>query len=142
MQVPHEAADPVKRLSQPNQSGDVATPPQQCSSFGEADGRPPRRPSGLCPTTSADNADCGSVVSAALIRNRQSSSQAKHGLREGLLSDVVDRTRHFWAERTRMQISDEDAREAIRNASALFSLLGEWDQQPEGETTLSECQES
>ena len=60
---------------------------------------------------------------------------------KGISSDFVEHTRHFWAERTGRQISDEDAREAIRNASALFSLLGEWDQECQPIPTQSEDEE-
>jgi hypothetical protein len=45
----------------------------------------------------------------------------------GLSSDVVDSTRRFWSQRTGQHVSDEDAREAIRNVSAFFDLLASWE---------------
>ncbi len=33
----------------------------------------------------------------------------------------------FWEERTGEQVSDEDAREAVRSIAAFFDLLAEWD---------------
>ena len=61
----------------------------------------------------------------------------------GAQSDsLVKQTQRFWQERAGCPSSEEDAREAVRNVSALFSLLAKWDQELEGEATPSECQES
>ncbi|MEN6640953.1 MAG: hypothetical protein ABFE08_00770 [Armatimonadia bacterium] len=45
----------------------------------------------------------------------------------GLSPDVVEQTRRFWEERTGKHVSEEDAREAIRNMSAFCDLLASWE---------------
>jgi len=46
---------------------------------------------------------------------------------QGLSQDVVEDTRRFWQARTGERVSDEDAREAVRNVTAFFDLLARWD---------------
>ncbi|NLE95524.1 MAG: hypothetical protein GX600_07575 [Dehalococcoidia bacterium] len=41
--------------------------------------------------------------------------------------DLVLTTQRFWGQRASTHVSREDAREAIRNVSAVFDLLAEWD---------------
>jgi len=50
----------------------------------------------------------------------------------GLSREAVAETQCFWQERTGEALSDEDAREAIRNVSAFFDLLHEWDTDANG----------
>jgi hypothetical protein len=44
-------------------------------------------------------------------------------------STVICDTQAFWSARIGRPVSEEDAREAIRNVTAFFDLLAEWDQQ-------------
>jgi hypothetical protein len=39
----------------------------------------------------------------------------------------LEATQRFWEERTGEHLSDEDAREAIRNVSAFIDLLASWE---------------
>ena len=45
----------------------------------------------------------------------------------GLSADVVQETARFWEARTGQHVTDEDAREAIRNTASFFDLLASWD---------------
>ncbi|MCE5239794.1 hypothetical protein LLH23_15105 [bacterium] len=51
---------------------------------------------------------------------------------QGLSPEVVADTRRFWQERTGEAVSEEDAREIIRNLAGFFDLLHEWDQAAQG----------
>ena len=46
---------------------------------------------------------------------------------QGLSADVVEQTRRFWTERTGEPVSEENAREAIRNIAGFFDLLASWE---------------
>ena len=54
---------------------------------------------------------------------------------------LVKQTQRFWHERAGCPVSEEDAREAIRNTSALFDLLATWDQEFHPTPTQLEDQE-
>ena len=54
---------------------------------------------------------------------------------------LVKQTQRFWQERAGCPVSEEDAREAIRNTSALFNLLAAWDQESQPIPTQSEDEE-
>lgn len=45
----------------------------------------------------------------------------------GTADDFLGTTQRFWGQRASTQVNREDAREAIRNVSAVFDLLAEWD---------------
>ncbi len=62
-------------------------------------------------------------------------------LRHGLSNDILESTQRFWQERAGCPVSEEDAREAIRNTSALFNLLTTWDQEFHPTPTQPEDQE-
>lgn len=46
---------------------------------------------------------------------------------KGLSPEVVAYTRRFWTEQTGQPVSDEDAREAIRNIAAFADLIADWE---------------
>ena len=54
---------------------------------------------------------------------------------------LVKQTQRFWQERADCAVSEEDAREAIRNVSALFDLLATWDQESQPIPIQSEDEE-
>ena len=60
---------------------------------------------------------------------RRTSDMAPPRPAKEISSDFVEHTRGFWSGRTGEQVFSEDAREAIRNVSALFDLLATWDQE-------------
>jgi len=39
---------------------------------------------------------------------------------------TIAETRRFWTKRTSEQVSDENAREAVRNVTGFFELLAQW----------------
>ena len=41
---------------------------------------------------------------------------------------MIEQTTVFWSERTRTEISPEDAREMVANVSGFFQVLGEWNE--------------
>lgn len=45
----------------------------------------------------------------------------------GISQEVIDETRRFWEASTGEKLTDEDAREAIRNIIAFLDLLAEWE---------------
>jgi len=48
--------------------------------------------------------------------------------RRGPSRRILEDTRSFWRGRTGAQVSEEDAREAVRNVTGFFELLARWDQ--------------
>lgn len=60
---------------------------------------------------------------------------------KGLSPEVVAYTRRFWEEQTGQPVSDEDAREAIRNISAFADLIASWEQTADAEPTEDETEE-
>jgi len=42
--------------------------------------------------------------------------------------DIIEHTIDFWLQRTPVEVSPEDAREAAANAVAFFQVLSDWDQ--------------
>ena len=53
---------------------------------------------------------------------------------QGLSPEVVAYTRRFWEEQTGQPVSDEDAREAIRNIAAFADLIAAWERAAAGPT--------
>jgi len=66
-----------------------------------------------------------------------SPQRATPAKQQGLSPKVVEETRVFWEGRAGEHVSEEDARESIRNVSSFFSLLAEWDAQ--GNTPVTEA---
>ena len=56
----------------------------------------------------------------------------------GLSSEVVRETARFWEARTGQHVTDEDAREAIRNTASFFDLLASWDRDARAQATEDE----
>ncbi len=52
---------------------------------------------------------------------------------------MLEDTRRFWTKRAAEQVSEENAREAVRGVTDLFTLLAQWDQ-ARGQTQEAELQ--
>ena len=46
---------------------------------------------------------------------------------DGLSAAFLGETRRFWRERTGESVSEDDARQAIRNVASFLDLLASWD---------------
>jgi hypothetical protein len=55
---------------------------------------------------------------------------------QGLAQDLVKNTCRFWQQRSGEYVSEEGAREAIRNVAALFDLLARWDAETQDRAEL------
>ena len=51
----------------------------------------------------------------------------------GLSPEMTETTQRFWEKRTGEPVSEEDARETIRNVVGFFDLLDQWDRDVEHE---------
>ncbi len=57
----------------------------------------------------------------------------------GLSDELIETTRRFWEERTGEPVSEDDAREAVRNVGKLFDLLSRWDEAEQSESADAEA---
>lgn len=60
--------------------------------------------------------------------------------KSGLSGELAAETQRFWQARTGEHLSEEDAREAIRNIAAFFDLLARWDRGADDGTTAHDTE--
>ena len=57
----------------------------------------------------------------------QSTGMTTPNATTGRADDLTQQTQRYWGKRTGANVSDEDAREAVRSIAAFFDLLAQWD---------------